>query len=381
MSEVADDRSQARVLIFRSELLPMSETFIREQAEALRRFQPIYAGLTLNSSGLPASSRSILLTNARGVFAQMSKFLYQLSGFAPVFKSKIRFAAPDLIHAHFALDGVAALPLARYLRVPLIVSLHGYDVTIHDSSLLKTIYGRFYLLRRRQLWDQADMFLCVSEFIRSKALEAGFPKDKLRVHYTGVNCDTFRLSTQARQPAVLFVGRLVPKKGCAHLIEAMARVNRINPDVRLIVIGDGPLQNDLRRLAAEFQLPVDFLGAQPVAEVRKWMSRVSVFCVPSLEAKDGDSEGFGMVFAEAQAMGTPVVSFRHGGLPEAVEENVTGLLVQERDSEALANAIARLLDDSELWSRFSAAGAARVRDSFSLKIQTALLEDIYESVL
>jgi colanic acid/amylovoran biosynthesis glycosyltransferase len=225
------------------------------------------------------------------------------------------------------------------------------------------------------------MFLCVSEFIRSKALEAGFPKDKLRVHYTGVNCDTFRLSTQARQPAVLFVGRLVPKKGCAHLIEAMARVNRINPDVRLIVIGDGPLQNDLRRLAAEFQLPVDFLGAQPVAEVRKWMSRVSVFCVPSLEAKDGDSEGFGMVFAEAQAMGTPVVSFRHGGLPEAVEENVTGLLVQERDSEALANAIARLLDDSELWSRFSAAGAARVRDSFSLKIQTALLEDIYESVL
>jgi len=279
------------------------------------------------------------------------------------------------------LDGVEALPLARHLGIPLLVSLHGYDVTTDDSSLRRSIPGLFYLLKRRQLWDQTDMFLCVSEFIRAKAIEAGFPKEKLRVHYTGVNCDTFRVSSQEREGVVLFVGRLVQKKGCAYLLDAMAQVCVTNPSTRLIVIGDGPLRSELQAQAARLNVPVDFLGAQPPAEVRRWMSRASVFCVPSLEAENGDSEGFGMVFAEAQAMGTPVVSFRHGGLPEAVHDGVTGLLVPERDTTALAGAIQRLLGDPKLWRKFSEVGAARIRESFSLDRQTQLLEDIYQSVL
>jgi len=380
MSEVNDSK-QARILIFRSALLPISETFIREQAEALRCFQSVYAGLTRNLSGFPVSSHSILLTHSSGRSAQLAKLLYRLNGYGPSFKAEAKQARPDLIHAHFALDGVAALPLARYLKVPLLVSLHGYDVTTHDSSLRKSISGLFYLLRRRQLWDQAEMFLCVSEFIRAKAIEAGFPKEKLRVHYTGVNCDTFRASDQRRDGTVLFVGRLVQKKGCSYLLDAMAQVCVTNPTTRLTVIGDGPLRNDLQTQAARLNVPVDFLGAQPPEEVRRWMSRASVFCVPSLEAENGDSEGFGMVFAEAQAMGTPVVSFRHGGLPEAVHDGVTGLLVPERDTTALAGAIQRLLGDPKLWRKFSEVGAARIRESFSLDRQTQLLEDIYQSVL
>jgi colanic acid/amylovoran biosynthesis glycosyltransferase len=381
MSEVVKDPRQARVLIFRSALLPISETFIREQAEALRRFRPVYAGLTGNLSGLPDSSHSILLTHPGGRSAQLAKHLYRLSGYGPSFKAKAKEARPDLIHAHFALDGIEALPLARHLGIPLVVSLHGYDVTTDDGGLRRSIPGFFYLLRRRQLWDQADMFLCVSEFIRSKAIEAGFPKEKLRVHYTGVNCDTFRPSSQEREEVVLFVGRLVQKKGCAYLLDAMAQVCVTNPSTRLIVIGDGPLRSELQAQAARLNVPVDFLGSQPPAEVRGWMSRASVFCVPSLEAENGDSEGFGMVFAEAQAMGTPVVSFQHGGLPEAVDDGVTGLLVPERDTAALAGAIKRLLGDPELWRRFSERGAARIRESFSLDRQTQLLEDIYQSVL
>jgi colanic acid/amylovoran biosynthesis glycosyltransferase len=381
MSEVANDSKQARILIFRSALLPISETFIREQAEALRHFQPVYAGLTRNLSGLPASSPSILLTHSSGRSAQLAKLLYQLSGYAPSFKAEAKKADPALIHAHFALDGVAALPLAAHLKVPLLISLHGYDVTTHDSGLRKSISGRFYLHRRQQLWDRADMFLCVSEFIRAKAIEAGFPQEKLRVHYTGVNCDTFLESNQERENIVLFVGRLVQKKGCAYLLDAMAQVCRTSPSTRLIVIGDGPLRKDLQAQAARLNVPTDFLGAQPPVEVRRWMSHAAVFCVPSLEAENGDSEGFGMVFAEAQAMGTPVVSFRHGGLPEAVADGVTGLLVPERDTAALAQAITRLLSDRNLWSMFSKRGVVRINTEFSLAKQTKLLEDIYQSVL
>jgi colanic acid/amylovoran biosynthesis glycosyltransferase len=381
MSKVVTEAQPARVLIFRSALLPISETFIREQAEALRRFEPIYAGLTRIPSGLPESSRSILLTQSSERSAWLARLLYQFSGYGPSFKAEAKRAHPALIHAHFALDGVAALPLAAHLKVPLLVSLHGYDVTIHESSLRNSITGRFYLHRRRQLWNRANMFLCVSQFIRTKAIEAGFPREKLRVHYTGVNCDTFQKSREERDGSVLFVGRLVQKKGCAYLIDAMSEVCRTHPSTRLIVIGDGPLRENLWAQAARLNAPVDFLGAQSPTEVRRWMSRASVFCVPSLEAENGDSEGFGMVFAEAQAMGTPVVSFRHGGLPEAVADGLTGLLVPERDTPALAQAIARLLSDEELWGMFSQRGTVRISTEFSLAKQTNLLENIYQSVI
>ena len=111
------------------------------------------------------------------------------------------------------------------------------------------------------------------------------------------------------------------------------------------------------------------------------MSKASVFCTPSVVAKSGDAEGFGMVFAEAQAMGVPVASFATGGIPEAVEHGITGLLAPERDTNALAENIVTLLTDAPLWTRFSAAGRERVHKHFDLAKQTAKLEQIYQQVL
>ncbi|HEY5213609.1 MAG TPA: glycosyltransferase [Acidobacteriaceae bacterium] len=377
MSETPHSSNCPRVVIFRSALLPVSETFIREQAEALRRFEPIYAGLKQERSGLPHSARSILLASHGARLPLLRTLLYQVSGYSPAFKARIKEVRPSLIHAHFALDGVAALPLAEHLNIPLIVSLHGYDVTSSDSSLRSSATGLLYLLRRRQLWEGAHTFLCVSEFIRYQAIEAGFPRNKLRVHYTGVDCKHFSQSDGPRDGNILFVGRLVQKKGCQFLLEAMVEVSRALPGTSLTVIGDGPLRSRLQAQASQLNIPVRFLGARPISEVRDCMSRASLFCVPSLRADNGDSEGFGMVFAEAQAMGTPVVSFNHGGLPEAVEDGHTGLLVPERDTHALAAAIIRLLSDATLWSRFSARGSARIREKYSLETQTQILEDIY----
>jgi colanic acid/amylovoran biosynthesis glycosyltransferase len=378
MNESPRSGNLPRVVIFRSALLPGSETFIREQAEALRRFEPVYVGLKPVRSGLPRSGQSILLTLPGERFSKLKTLLYQVSSYGPEFKSQVREVRPSLIHAHFALDGVTALPLAKYLDVPLVVSLHGYDVTSSDESLRTSLSGHLYVLRRRQLWDRAHSFVCVSEFIRDKAVEAGFPANKLRVHYTGVNCSQFSRSDETRDGNVLFVGRLVQKKGCQFLLDAMVEVIRTVPDTSLTVIGDGPLRSDLESQARRLNIPVRFLGALPTSEVRASMSRASIFCVPSVRADNGDSEGFGMVFTEAQAMGTPVVSFSHGGIPEAVEDGQTGLLVPEGDTHALAAAMIRLLRDGALWSSFSERGSARVREKYSLESQTRLLEDIYD---
>ncbi|MGD0646580.1 MAG: glycosyltransferase [Acidobacteriaceae bacterium] len=369
-----------RVIIFRSTLLPLSETFIRDQAEALRRFEPIYAGLKQARSGLPRSQRSILLTSPSTRFPRLRILAYKATGYSPAFKSQIGEVQPSLLHAHFAVDGALALPLAKSLDIPLIVTLHGYDVTTNDANMRKSLSGILYLLKRRELWERTHTFLCVSEFIRTKAVEAGFPPHKLRAHYTGIDCNYFSRSGGPRDGGVLFAGRLVQKKGCQYLLDAMVEVSRSIPETHLTVIGDGPLRSSLEAHARQLGLRVRFLGALPTSEVRAYMSRASIFCVPSLRADNGDSEGFGMVFTEAQAMGTPVVSFNHGGIPEAVEDGRTGLLVPERDTPALAAAILRLLRDTNLWNDFSVHASERIRERYALDRQTRSLEDIYAAI-
>lgn len=366
-----------RVVIYRSDLLPLSETFIREQAEALRHFEPIYAGLQDAPDGLSLSPQNILFTSSTARWSSLRVLLYKLAGYSPSFESQIAAIKPSLLHAHFALDGAAVLPLVKHLNLPLIVSLHGYDVTSSALSLRNNPSGLLYLLRRRELWNRTHTFLCVSDFIRKKAVEAGFPEEKLRVHYTGVNCNTFSRSDKPRDGSILFVGRLVEKKGCRYLLDAMAEVSKNIPGTSLVVIGDGPMRGSLELRAKHLRINVRFLGARPASEVRMHMSQTSIFCVPSVQAENGDSEGFGMVFAEAQAMGTPVVSFNHGGIPEAVEDGRTGILVPERDTCALALAITQLLRDPVLWHSFSEQASDRIRKKFCLELQTRALESIY----
>jgi glycosyltransferase involved in cell wall biosynthesis len=184
-----------------------------------------------------------------------------------------------------------------------------------------------------------------------------------------------------REEAVLFVGRLVEKKGCGDLIEAMVQVQQHCPEAELIVIGDGPLRAGCEALAAALRVRCRFLRSQPPAIVKEWMSRAAVFCVPSVIAASGDAEGFGIVFIEAQAMGLPVVSTRSGGIPEAVDDGETGLLVSQNAPDRLSEAIVRLLQDGNLWRRLSVAGRRRVVLRFNLARQTQRLEEIFAGIV
>jgi colanic acid/amylovoran biosynthesis glycosyltransferase len=126
--------------------------------------------------------------------------------------------------------------------------------------------------------------------------------------------------------------------------------------------------------------PSAILGAIH-AVVKEWMQKAMLFCVPRIAAQNGDSEGFGIVFAEAQACGLPVVSFSHGGIPEAVAHRESGFLAPERDWRKSGEYILTLLENSGLWKQFSRAGRQLVEQKFDLHKQTASLEGIYEEVL
>ncbi len=373
------------MLIFADTLLPRSNRFILDQGEALQSFVPYFIGARqIGSRGLrmPAD-RTLGINRMPGLIGKVRELPFRRFGFAPLYFRKLRKYCPVLMHAHSGPAGLFALPISEWLRIPQVTTFHGFDVTATDPGATDPRYGnRNYVRRKHVLMAKGQLFIGVSQFVRARLLAQGFPEDKIVVHYIGVDTDFFCPDeTVKREPIALFVGRLDDGKGCEYAIKAMSKVQASHPEVELVIVGDGQLRADLESRAKEALSRFRFLGAQPVHAVRDWMNRASVFVAPSMEAKSGWTEAFGLVFAEAQAMGLPVASFRSGGISEAVAHGETGLLAQEKDWEGLAQNILTLLQSKETWQRMSGAGKERVRTRFNLKTQTTLLEEIYRNVI
>ena len=374
-------REKGTIVVFRIQLLPISETFIVTQAAAMRRFSPFFVGWR-RMAGIELPEDTSWTVDGGGLAGRLRELRFRYAGPTRAQVARLRARAPRLVYAHFAPDGYAAMQLAERLGVPLVTALHGFDVTMSDQAIAATRLGREYLHGRSGLQKKGALFLSCSAYVRRRSLEMGYPADRTIVHSIGVDVERFQPPAAGRrEKMVLFVGRLVEKKGCASLLEAMAEVQQHSPWVELVVIGGGPLRAEYEARAAELGLRCRFLGTQPAAMVREWMARATVFCVPSVVAASGDAEGFGMVFIEAQAMGLPVVSTLSGGIPEAVEHGETGLLVTERDSMALAAALLALIENDELWRRYSAAGRKRVVSQFNLLRQTERLENVFTQLL
>lgn len=289
------------------------------------------------------------------------------------------------MHAHFGPDGVSVMPLARRLRIPLIVTFHGGDCTVarHSLWLSGKLYNYHFLLREGKLKKDAALFLAVSGFLRSRLLDRGYPDQKVRTHYIGVDTEKFKPAERAGdEPYILCVGRHVPKKGIDVLLRAFSRMTKKHQALSLLQVGSGPLTGTLKTLAHTLGIEarVRFLGAQPHDKVVELMRGARVFALPSQEARNGDSEALGIVFNEASACGVPVVATRHGGIPEAVLDGETGFLVPEKDDAALAEKLDLLLTDDALARRMSRRGREYVCEVFDLRRQTRVLERIYDEV-
>jgi colanic acid/amylovoran biosynthesis glycosyltransferase len=372
-----------KIAIYKTGMLPPTQTFIPDQVNAMRDFEPCYVGLERVANGHQFESEPIVLMKQRSTMSRLGKVAFKTAGFAPEFLKSVAESQPQLLHAHFVLDGVHALPIVSRLQVPFIVTLHAHAPTSFGKALPRTsLDNMVYSLRLPTLWKRASLFICVSEFVRKRALELGYPAEKLRVHYIGVDRRLFKPSTQPRDPRlVLFVGRLEERKGCNYLLEAMAEVKSVVPDARLVFIGGGSKRAELEQMSRDLNVDAEFLGRVSDEEKREWLSRARVFAGPSITAPDGDAEALGMVFAEAQATGLPVVSCYHGGVPEVVLDGKTGLLAAEHDSHGLAKHILRLIQDDVFWQSCSTRAMSWMEERFDLVKQTQELEQIYFSLL
>ncbi len=304
--------------------------------------------------------------------ASLSKLLLRRGyGGARAWVEAIEAQSPALIHAHFFNDGLDAVILGDRLDLPVVTTVHGHDITKHENAVAQSTTNR-------RFFERVNKVIAVSDFIAQQALARGCPEDKLVQHYIGIDLEKFtQPKNESDEPSLLFVGRLVEKKGCTYLLQAMEQLKPEFPELRLTVIGEGDLKSALQQEASARQLNVDFSGTASAAEIRQQLARSWVFVAPSITAANGDTEGLGMVFLEAQALRTPVVSFRSGGLVEAVDEGETALLCDEKDVTGLARNIARLLENSTLRHNMGQNGRERVEQHFDVRVQCAKLESIY----
>lgn len=366
------------VLIFRKELLPWSETFIAAQGGALQRYRPVFVGYRLVQAGpdyLAGHERVLLAdhTFSEGLGKAAIKALRRTP---PRWRRALAAHRPALLHAHFGTNALDAIPIARALGVPLVVTYHGMDIATRPRNALDR-------WRRQRVFRAAHRVIAVSEFIAARLQEAGCPEDRIIVHHIGVDTRRFTPGDPAQRAnaQILFVGRLVAKKGLTHLLRAMPRVQQAVPEAELVVVGDGPLCPRHEAEAARLGARCRFVGVQTPDEVRAWMQRSAVLCAPSVVTPTGNAEGLPITILEAQAAGLPVVAFPSGGSAEGIIDGETGWIVPPGDEATLAERLVALLTDDELRARFSTVARAHAVERFDLRRQTALLEEIYDDVL
>lgn len=363
-------------LIFRKRILPWSETFIGAQAGAMTRYAPVLAGYHRDASGaaLVAGMPCVLLDEHSAFPALEKLLLKQFERLPPRWGRAMAVHAPRVVHAHFGSSVVPGRVVARALGVPLVVTYHGMDITVRAGSDAE-------LARRASAFSSASRVIAVSEYIAGRVRAAGCPPEKVVVHYIGVNTTHFSPGTAPRAShRVLFVGRLVAKKGVIHLVRAMREVQRAVPEAELVVAGDGDLRASLEREASAVGIRAAFLGVQTPEQVRDLMRTATVVAGPSIADARGNDEGLGMVFIEAQACGTPVVVSTSGGASEGVVNGETGLHFAPGDETALAEHLVALLRDPERRARMGGAARRHVEARFDLRTQTARLEETYDAV-
>lgn len=283
----------------------------------------------------------------------------------------------EILHVFFGNSAVHLLPLLRRCPVPVVVSFHGSDVA---GSMASPAYQDAI----KEMFHLAAVVPCRSDRLMERVAALGCPPEKLRlmrtilpecpfVHRTPPSDDAWRIVQAAR---------LVPKKGLATALRAFAVFAARFPWSTFSIAGEGPMEEELRRLVRELDLEdrVQFTGFLSQDALQGLFSVSHIFLHPS-ETVNGDAEGVPNAMLEAMAGGLPVVTTRHGGIPEVIEDGHNGLLCPEADVPAVTAALFRLAENSDLYRSLSKNAATSVRDQFSAENQVAAIEEIYRKAI
>lgn len=283
----------------------------------------------------------------------------------------------DILHCQFGKLGPRVLPLLGSRARPgrLVTSFRGADLT----SWVKRS-PRMY----DELFERGDLFLPVSQSFRHRLIDMGCDPERVHVLHSGIRLERFRYKERARRgeepTRVLFVGRLTEKKGVTYALEAVARVLSSGVPLSFTVVGDGELRPQLEARARALGIAgsVEWAGDRSVDSVVEYMQRSHLLIAPSVISSDGGQEGIPNVLKEAMATGMPVLATTHSGIPELVEDGVSGFLVAERDVEALTQRLLEMTEHPELWPSLGLAGRQAVEAGFDIEKLNDRLVELYQ---
>ena len=274
-----------------------------------------------------------------------------------------RHGRPVAIVGHLGNNGWRAIPLAKRAGIPILTTFHGTDVTLDLDS---EKYGwRYQRLREAP----AARWLTVASHLAQRLTAWGIPPSRVATHHLPVDLPQVHESTRAPGAPLrlALIGRMIPVKGHIIAFDALERVLQEQPDTTLALYGDGELESRLRQEVQNrgLQHAVRFEGNVPAERLRSSLREMHVVLQPSQIDSAGVVEGLPNSVLEAMATALPVIGSQHGGIGDAVRNEVTGLLVPEGDSAALGDAILRLARDEALRLQLGRAGRRRVEVEFS----------------
>ena len=286
----------------------------------------------------------------------------------------------QLLHIYFGHIAVHLQPLMRHWPKPSVVSFHGADVLV---DLDKPRYRE----ATREMLATARLVLVRSQSLARAVEELGCPAEKIRVHRTGIPLReiVFRARVWPEDGAWRFLqaGRLIEKKGFQTSLRAFVAFQALHPGAIFTIAGEGPMRHELQNMARELGVEdrVRFVGFLSQSQLREEFFQSHLFLHPSELGADGNQEGVPNAMLEAMASGLPVFATCHGGIPEAIDSGVSGLLVAERDHAALAEALLDWTSRPEALTRLAQAGADAVAAKFEQGAQARALEDFYLEAL
>lgn len=270
----------------------------------------------------------------------------------------------DLIHAHWLIPQGGIAVLGRLLTrqpIPLVCTSHGGDLYALRSPPLQWL--------KRWVINRSQVITVVSSAMRTHLLAQGVAADKVQVISMGVDLQQRFLDdpTLVRHPdELLFVGRLVEKKGLGVLLEALAQLATTHPTIRLQVVGAGPLQATLHHQAETLGIShrMTFTGMVAQAQLPQYYQQATLFVAPFLIASSGDQEGLGLVMVEALGCGCPVIASDLPAVRDVLRDGESGRLVPPGDVQALVTAIGDLLDDHQQRHTLATRGQQYCREHF-----------------
>ena len=282
--------------------------------------------------------------------------------------------APKLVYCMFGWNACQILDVVDALRPRTALAFHAAGSDITSAHAL----GEEYVRKLRRVFDRATLILCGSSFLEQKLADLGAPAGKVVTHYIGVDLPRPPAEPRGGSFVVLAASRLTAVKGVPHTIRAFARSARVIPGAVLKIVGDGQERTECETVAREEGVAdqVRFLGEQPQHVLFNLMRTADIFVQHNVRSARGQEEGLGGTIIEAAAHGLPVVGTRSGGVPEAVVDGQTGVLVDPGDEAAMAAAIVGLHEDAARRVTYGKAARRLMAERFDRRRQNARLEEL-----